>query len=333
MRKTKEIKIGHITIGNNHPVIIQSMTNTKTKDIQSTVEQIHALDKLGAQIVRVSVVDEEDAIAITEIKKYINLPIVADIHFSYKLAIKAIEAGADKIRINPGNIGNIDEIKKIVEKCKEKNIPIRVGINSGSLEKNLYEKYHGVTAEALLESMEKYILLLESFNFYNIVLSIKATDLQTTIEANRLLAKRFTYPIHIGLTEAGTVNSGTIRSSYVLGTLLNEGIGETIRVSLTGNPLNEIIVAKEILSMFHLYQKPTLISCPTCGRTAYNMEPIVTEIEHFLNELNVDLKLLLWDVPLMDQGRLEMLILELLEEKMKLYYLKKVLSLKKYPKI
>ena len=159
MRKTKEIKIGHITIGNNHPVIIQSMTNTKTKDIQSTVEQIHALDKLGAQIVRVSVVDEEDAIAITEIKKYINLPIVADIHFSYKLAIKAIEAGADKIRINPGNIGNIDEIKKIVEKCKEKNIPIRVGINSGSLEKNLYEKYHGVTAEALLESMEKYILL------------------------------------------------------------------------------------------------------------------------------------------------------------------------------
>lgn len=333
MRKTKEIKIGHITIGNNHPVIIQSMTNTKTKDIQSTVEQIHALDKLGAQIVRVSVVDEEDAIAITEIKKYINLPIVADIHFSYKLAIKAIEAGADKIRINPGNIGNIDEIKKIVEKCKEKNIPIRVGINSGSLEKNLYEKYHGVTAEALLESMEKYILLLESFNFYNIVLSIKATDLQTTIEANRLLAKRFTYPIHIGLTEAGTVNSGTIRSSYVLGTLLNEGIGETIRVSLTGNPLNEIIVAKEILSMFHLYQKPTLISCPTCGRTAYNMEPIVTEIEHFLNELNVDIKLLLWDVPLMDQGRLEMLILELLEEKMKLYYLKKVLSLKKYPKI
>ena len=287
MRKTKEIKIGHITIGNNHPVIIQSMTNTKTKDIQSTVEQIHALDKLGAQIVRVSVVDEEDAIAITEIKKYINLPIVADIHFSYKLAIKAIEAGADKIRINPGNIGNIDEIKKIVEKCKEKNIPIRVGINSGSLEKNLYEKYHGVTAEALLESMEKYILLLESFNFYNIVLSIKATDLQTTIEANRLLAKRFTYPIHIGLTEAGTVNSGTIRSSYVLGTLLNEGIGNTIRISVNGAPEKEIPIVKELLKDCKLIKNvPNLIACPTCGRTQWDMEPVVNEIESYLQTIH-----------------------------------------------
>ncbi len=289
MRKTKEISVGNVIIGNNYPIVIQSMTNTKTSDISSTVKQINDLANLGAQIVRLSVSDEKDALAISEIKKHVHVPLVADIHFSYKLALLAITSGADKIRINPGNLG-IEGITQIVQKCKEKKIPIRIGINSGSLEKELYEKYHGVTAQALLESMEKHIRLLETLDFHDIVLSIKATNIKTTIEANRMIAEKFNYPIHIGLTEAGTINGGTIRSSYVLGTLLNDGIGDTIRVSLTGNPLKEIPIAKEILSMFDLYQKPTLISCPTCGRTAYHMEPIVNEIEEFLNQFNFRIK-------------------------------------------
>lgn len=283
---TKEIKIGNVTIGNHHPVIIQSMTNTKTKDVLATVNQINALEKAGAKIVRITIMDMEDALAIKDIKSQTNVAIVADIHFDYKLALAAIDAGIDKIRINPGNIGSLEKVALIVDACKKHHIPIRIGINSGSLEKDLYEKYHGATAEALLESITNYVNFFESLGFDQIVLSVKATDLFTTIEANRLLHKHFNYPIHIGLTEAGTINSGTIRSSYALGTLLNEGIGDTIRVSLTGDPLNEIGVAKEILSMFNLYQKPLLISCPTCGRTMYNMEPIVVEMEKFLNNFN-----------------------------------------------
>lgn len=287
---SKEIKIGNIVIGNNNPVIIQSMTNTKTKDIISTINQINELEQAGAKIVRMTISDMEDALAISAIKKEVNVPLVADIHFDYKLALEAIKQGIDKIRINPGNIGSFDNIKKVVDACKEKNIPIRIGINSGSLEKDLYEKYNGITPLALYESIDRHIKLLESLNFYNIVLSIKATDINTCIETNRLLKKNYQYPIHIGLTESGTTTSGTIRSSYVLGTLINEGIGDTIRVSLTGNPVNEIPVAKEILSMFNKYNKPILISCPTCGRTAYNMEHIVSEIEPFLNQLNKRIK-------------------------------------------
>lgn len=266
------------------------MTNTKTKDIDSTVRQINELKKAGAKIVRMTISDIEDANAIFEIKKQVNIPLVADIHFDYKLALLSIENGIDKIRINPGNIGSFENVKKIIEKAKEKNIPIRIGINSGSLEKHLYEKYNGVTPEALFESIKNHIDLFESLEFYNIILSIKATDINICIETNRLLKKNYDYPIHIGLTESGTVNNGTIRSSYVLGTLLNEGIGDTIRVSLTGNPVNEIPVAKEILSMMGLYNKPTLISCPTCGRTNYNMEPIVKKIEEYLNTLNKNIK-------------------------------------------
>lgn len=291
MQNTKIIKIGNVKIGGTYPIAIQSMTNTKTKDILATVNQINKLTAIGCQIVRVAVVDMDDALAIKEIKKQIKIPLVADIHFDYRLAIASIEAGADKIRINPGNIGNKERIKAVVDKAKEYDIPIRIGINSGSLEKHLLEKYGGVTAEALLESMINHVKLIEEMNFSNLVLSIKATSLETTIKTNQLLKEHFNYPLHIGLTESGTVKSGTIRSSYVLGSLISLGIGDTIRVSLNGDPLNEIPVAKEILSMFNLYDKPTLICCPTCGRTSYNMVPIVNEIESYLNTSHKKIKI------------------------------------------
>lgn len=291
MQNTKIIKIGNVKIGGTYPIAIQSMTNTKTKDILATVNQINKLTAIGCQIVRVAVVDMDDALAIKEIKKQIKIPLVADIHFDYRLAIASIEAGADKIRINPGNIGDKERIKAVVDKAKEYDIPIRIGINSGSLEKHLLEKYGGVTAEALLESMINHVKLIEEMNFSNLVLSIKATSLETTIKINQLLKEHFNYPLHIGLTESGTVKSGTIRSSYVLGSLISLGIGDTIRVSLNGDPLNEIPVAKEILSMFNLYDKPTLICCPTCGRTSYNMVPIVNEIESYLNTSHKKIKI------------------------------------------
>lgn len=291
MQNTKIIKIGNVKIGGTYPIAIQSMTNTKTKDILTTVNQINKLTAIGCQIVRVAVVDMDDALAIKEIKKQIKIPLVADIHFDYRLAIASIEAGADKIRINPGNIGDKERIKAVVDKAKEYDIPIRIGINSGSLEKHLLKKYGGVTAEALLESMINHVKLIEEMNFSNLVLSIKATSLETTIKTNQLLKEHFNYPLHIGLTESGTVKSGTIRSSYVLGSLISLGIGDTIRVSLNGDPLNEIPVAKEILSMFNLYDKPTLICCPTCGRTSYNMVPIVNEIESYLNTSHKKIKI------------------------------------------
>lgn len=287
----KEITISNVKIGGSNHLVIQSMTNTKTKDIKATITQINELTKIGCEIIRVAVVDIEDAKAIKEIKKQITIPIVADIHFDYKLAIEAIKSGADKIRINPGNIKDSNKIKQIVDLCKEKNIPIRIGINSGSIEQEFIDKYKGPTVEAMLDSMDKAIKLMESFNFTNLVLSIKATSIEDTIKVNEELNKRYSYPIHIGLTEAGTVNSGTIRSSYVLGTLLKQKIGSTIRVSLHGNPLNEIRVAKEILNMFDLYPKPTLIVCPTCGRTDYNMTPIVNEIEDFIQTINKPIKI------------------------------------------
>ena len=290
MNFKKEIKIGTVTIGGNHPIAIQSMTNTKTRDIESTVRQINELAKIGADIVRMTISNIDDALAISKIKERTSIPLVADIHFDYRLAIEAVNQGIDKIRINPGNIGSHENVKAVVEACKKRNVPIRIGINSGSLEKDLYQKYGGVTPEALLESMKRHVELIESYDYHNLVLSIKATDINTTIKTNQLLNQYFDYPIHIGLTEAGTINSGIVRSSYTLGTLLNDGIGNTIRVSLTGDPLNEIPVAKHILAMFNLYQKPTLISCPTCGRTNYNMELVVNEIEKFLETVNKPIK-------------------------------------------
>ena len=288
-KDTRQIKVRDVLIGGNNNVIIQSMTNTKTKDIEATVKQILDLEKVGCEIIRVACLDVEDAKAIKVIKEQINIPIVADIHFDYRLAVAAIESGADKIRINPGNIGSYDNVKKVVEKAKEYNIPIRIGINSGSVEKSLLEKYNGPTPEAMLESITKHIKLLESLDFYNIVLSIKSTNVENTIKTNRLISQNFKYPIHIGLTESGTVLAGSIRSSYALGVLLNEGIGDTIRVSLNGDPINEIPTCKEILSMHNLYTKPTLICCPTCGRTKYDMVPIVNEIEQFLNTINANI--------------------------------------------
>ena len=282
----KEIKIGNVFIGQNHSIKLQSMTNTKTSDIKRTIEQIKQLEEAGCEIIRVAVVTIEDAKAISEIKKEINIPIVADIHFDHLLAIESIIAGADKIRINPGNIGSNEKVKKIIDIAKKYNIPIRIGVNSGSIDHSILEKYGGPTIDAMIESLDSHIKFFEENNFTNIVLSIKTTNLFDTIKVNEILNNKYEYPLHIGLTESGTITSGTIKSSYVLGTLLNDDIGDTIRISLTGNPINEIIVGKEILSMCNKINKPTLISCPTCGRTEYDMIPIVNEIEAYLNKLN-----------------------------------------------
>ncbi len=282
---TKEIRIGNVLIGSSNKIAIQSMCNTKTKDTSSTIEQIKSLEKEGCNIVRVAVLDIEDALAIKEIKQNINIPIVADIHFDYKLALASIESGVDKLRINPGNIGSIDKIKLVVDKCKEHNIPIRIGVNLGSLDKEI-EKEYGRCAEALVYSAKKHVKILEDLDFFNIVISLKASDVETTIEAYKLASDEFDYPLHIGVTEAGTSFSGSIKSSIGLGTLLYLGIGDTIRVSLSDDPVKEISVAKEILSTFNYYNKPTLTSCPTCGRTQYNMLPILYEIEEFLKQFD-----------------------------------------------
>ena len=290
-KMTRVVKVGNILIGGDNPISIQSMTNTKTKDVTATVKQIHEFEKAGCQIVRVAVLNREDAEAIKEIKKQISIPIVADIHFDYRLALIAADAGVDKLRINPGNIGSIDRVKMVVDKCKEKNIPIRIGVNSGSISKEIKEKFGGATAEALVESARSHVEILEKLDFYDIIISLKASSVMLCVETYRIASKTFNYPLHIGITEAGTKFSGTIKSSIGMGLLINEGIGDTMRISLSANPVEEIKVAKEILSTFGLYQKPVLISCPTCGRIQYNMLDIVDEIEEFLETLgNVKLK-------------------------------------------
>jgi len=289
--KTKQVKIGNIVIGGQNKVVIQSMCNTKPRNITETVKQIIQLEEKGCEIIRVSIENLEDAYAIKEIKKEIHIPLVADIHFDYKLALAAIENGADKIRINPGNIGKNEYVKLICDKCNEKNIPIRIGVNSGSLEKDLEEKYGSHSLEGMIESMKRYISLLESYNFYNIVLSIKSSDVVTTINAYKELSEYCDYPLHIGITEAGDTFSSSIRSSAGLGTLLYQGIGDTIRISITGDPVNEIYAAKELLSAFNLYNDfVKVISCPTCGRTNYDMLPIVNEIKEFVSTINKNLK-------------------------------------------
>ena len=284
----KIIYVREIPIGGKH-VVIQSMTNTKTNDITSTVKQINELIDQGCEIVRVAVKDMDDALAISAIKDQVTCPIVADIHFDYKLALAAIDNGADKIRINPGNMEK-DKVEIIVNKCKEHNIPIRIGVNSGSLSPDIIEKY-GTSSTALVEEMKREVDFIESLGYTNLILSIKATDIFSFIEANKEINKLYDYPLHIGLTESGTVESGSIRSSYAIGTLLKEGIGDTIRVSLTGNPVNEIKVAKEILKIFNLYKGATLISCPTCGRCEYNMEALITQVEPIISKINIPLKI------------------------------------------
>lgn len=289
--ETRPINVGGVQIGGQERVVIQSMTNTKTKDIESTVNQILELEKAGCEIIRVACLDIEDAKAIKEIKANIHIPIVADIHFDYKIALQAIESGVDKVRINPGNIGSKDKVKQVVEACRKNNIPIRIGVNSGSLEKDLLEKYGGSpTAKAMVESAKRHIDILEELEFYDIAISLKASNLDLCIKAYEEASKTFKYPLHLGITEAGTAFSGTIKSSIGLGVMLREGFGDTIRVSLSDNPIEEIKVAKEILKDCGLYKKsPTLVSCPTCGRTQIDLIPIAKEIEEFLQTIEADI--------------------------------------------
>lgn len=288
--ETRPIYVRGIQIGGQDRVVIQSMTNTKTKDVNETVEQILELEKAGCEIIRVACLDIEDARAIKEIKAKIHIPIVADIHFDYKIALQAIESGVDKVRINPGNIGNKEKVKKVVEACRQRNIPIRIGVNSGSLERDLLEKYGKPTAKAMVESAKRHINILEELQFNDIAISLKASNLDLCIEAYQEASKTFKYPLHLGITEAGTAFSGTIKSSIGLGIMLRQGIGDTIRVSLSDNPIEEIKVAKEILKDCGLYKKsPTLISCPTCGRTQIDLIPIAKQIEEFLQTIEANI--------------------------------------------
>jgi len=290
-KKTKTIKIGSLKIGGGNPISVQSMTKTDTSDVSATVKQIKELEAAGCQIVRCAVKNEEDALAISKIKKQISIPLVADIHFNYKLAVIAVNEGADKIRINPGNIGGGEKIKAVVDVCKEAKIPIRVGVNSGSLEKDLLKKYKHPTAEALVESALRNVKILEKLNFKDIVISIKATSVITTIKAYRLLSKKTNYPLHVGITESGIPKTGIIRSSVGIGAILADGIGDTIRVSLTGNPVEEVRVGFEILKSLELIRHGvTIISCPTCGRCNYDVEKVALKIEKRTRRIKSPLK-------------------------------------------
>ena len=285
---TKKIMVGDVQIGGEDKVVIQSMTNTKTKDVDATVNQILKLENVGCEIVRVACLDIDDAKAIKQIKEKIHIPIVADIHFDYKIALEAIESGVDKIRINPGNIGNEERVKKVVEACKKNKIPIRIGVNGGSLEKDLLTKEGRPTAKAMVESARRHVEILEKLGFYDICISLKASDLDLCIAAYEEASKTFNYPLHLGITEAGTAFSGTIKSSIGLGILLKQGIGNTLRVSLSDDPIEEIKVAKKKKKKCGLYKKSAkLISCPTCGRTQIDLIPIAKEVEDFLQTKEV----------------------------------------------
>ncbi len=277
---TKVIKIGNKVIGGGNPIMLQSMTNTRTDDIKSTVDQIKRLEEAGCDIVRCTVPDEKSARAVKEIKKEISIPLVADIHFDYKMAIAAIENGADKIRINPGNIGGREKVKAVVDAARERSIPIRVGVNSGSLEKNLVEKYAGVTAEGIVESAIDKVRIIEDLGYDNIVISIKSSDVLMCIKAHELIDKLVNYPLHVGITEAGTIYSGNIKSSVGLGVILYQGIGDTIRVSLTGDPVEEIKTGKLILKTLGLRKGGIeVVSCPTCGRTRIDLIGLANKVE------------------------------------------------------
>lgn len=288
--ETRSVQVGNLTIGGNNHVVIQSMCNTKTKDVEATIKQINALQQAGCELVRVAVFDKEDAYAIKEIKKGIHIPLVADIHFDYRLALIAIESGIDKVRINPGNIGSIEKVKAVVDACKEKHIPIRIGVNGGSLEKEILEKYGEPTPEGMIESAMKHVKILEDLDFHDIVISLKSSNTMLTIKAYELASKTFPYPLHVGVTEAGTALGGTVKSALGIGTLLYEGIGNTIRVSLSDDPVEEIKVAKILLKELGLLKGvPTLVSCPTCGRIQYDLIPIAKEMEDFLKDIHLDI--------------------------------------------
>lgn len=288
---TKEIKIGDRVIGGGHPILIQSMTNTKTEDVEATVAQIRQLTKAGCDIIRCAVPTMEAAEALRKIKKQVEIPVVADIHFDYRLAIAAMENGADKIRINPGNIGSMERIKAVVDVAKERNIPIRVGVNSGSLEKELVEKYHGVTAEGIVESALDKVHIIENLGYDNLVISIKSSDVLMCVKAHELISTQTNYPLHVGITESGTLTSGNIKSSIGLGLILHQGIGDTIRVSLTGDPLEEIKSAKLILRTLGLRQGGIeVVSCPTCGRTQIDLIGLANRVENLVAEYPLDIK-------------------------------------------
>ncbi|MDY2700685.1 MAG: flavodoxin-dependent (E)-4-hydroxy-3-methylbut-2-enyl-diphosphate synthase [Lachnospiraceae bacterium] len=288
---TRVIHIGDRVIGGGNPILIQSMTNTRTEDVRATVEQIHKLEKAGCEIIRCTVPTMEAAQAISEIKKQISIPLVADIHFDYKMAIAAMENGADKIRINPGNIGGQDKVAAVVAVAKERNIPIRVGVNSGSLEKELVEKYHGVTAEGIVESALDKVRMIEELGYENMVISIKSSDVMMCVNAHELLADKTDYPLHVGITESGTIISGNIKSSIGLGLILNQGIGDTIRVSLTGDPVEEIKSAKLILRTLGLRKGGVeVVSCPTCGRTRIDLIGLANQVETMVAEFPLDIK-------------------------------------------
>ena len=290
-KDTKVVKIGDRIIGGKNPILIQSMTNTKTEDVKATVEQINRLAAAGCDIIRCAVPTMEAAEALTEIKKQIAIPLVADIHFDSRLAIAAMEHGADKIRINPGNIGGKERVQAVVDVAKERNIPIRVGVNSGSLEKNLVEKYHGVTAEGIVESALDKVHLIEDMGYDNLVISIKSSDVMMCVKAHELIAEQTDHPLHVGITEAGTIISGNIKSSIGLGLILNQGIGDTIRVSLTGDPLEEIKSAKLILRTLGLRKGGIeVVSCPTCGRTRINLIELANQVENMVADIPLDIK-------------------------------------------
>ncbi len=279
-RLTREIQVGKVTIGGGSPVTVQSMTNTKTTDIDATLAQITELEKAGCDIIRVAVPDENSAVALSSIIQQINIPIVSDIHFNFKLALMAIDAGVNKIRINPGNIGDRKKIKQVLFKAKDNNIPIRIGVNTGSLEKDLLKKYGQPCAEAMVESAMRHVRLCEEYSFTDLIIALKSSDVQMVIDANRQISKIIDYPLHLGVTEAGTIQTGLIRSAIGIGTLLEHGIGDTIRVSLTANPVEEVKAGINILKTLKLkHHGVTIISCPTCGRLEYNMFDIVEEVE------------------------------------------------------
>ena len=289
--KTKTVKIGSKVIGGGNPILIQSMTNTKTEDVAATVAQIKQLTKVGCEIIRCAVPTQEAAAALTEIKKQITIPLVADIHFDYRLAIAAMEHGADKIRINPGNIGSRERVKAVVDVAKERRIPIRVGVNSGSLEKGLVEKYHGVTAEGIVESAIDKVHMIEEQGYDNLVVSIKSSDVMMCVKAHELIAQKIAYPLHVGITESGTAFSGSIKSALGLGLILNQGIGDTIRVSLAAEPEKEVEAGFNILRAVGFpVTGPEVITCPTCGRTQYPCTEIANEVEKRLQGYKKSIK-------------------------------------------
>lgn len=289
-KQTRQVKVRNVPIGGDAPIVIQSMTNTQTTDIDATLQQIKRLTDAGCDVVRIAVPDKIDAAAFAQIRRQTDAPLIADIHFQYRLAIAAIEAGADKVRINPGNIGSKERVKAVVDAAKQADIPIRIGVNSGSLEKNLIKKYSGPSVDALVESAVRYVRMMELFSFENFIISIKASDVITTVNACHLLAQKCDYPQHIGITESGTTRCGSIRSSVGVGILLAHGIGDTIRVSLCGDPVEEVYVAKEILKSLGLASGPVVIACPTCSRTQIDVASLAENVENMVSGITVSIK-------------------------------------------